>query len=392
MKRRDFLVGAGAGVGAAVSALYTPHALAQALSPRTGFNKLLVLVELKGANDGLNTVVPFRDEAYRALRPHIALKVEQVLPISDQLALHPALEPLMPRWKDGELAIINGVGYPQPNLSHFRSIEIWDTASHSDEYKSEGWLTRVFAKHPAPAAFAADGVVVGSADLGPLNGGARAVALQSVEAYLRQAKLAQPQGVARNAALQHLLKVERDITASAKEIAPTVALKTEFPTHAFGNAVKTAMHVIAGSPGVAVVRVTLGGFDTHINQLGTHQNLLKQLAEGLTALRSGLVETQRWQDALVMTYCEFGRRAKENLSQGTDHGTANVQLAFGGAVKGGLYGEMPSLTALSDSGNVTHTVDYRSTYATALAHWGISGADAAIALGGRYAPVPFLRT
>ncbi len=389
MKRRDFLTTS----GAALSAWFAPQLLrAAALNSTPNYSKLLILVELKGANDGLNTVVPFRDPAYAALRPKIALNPDQVLPISDALGLHPALEPLMPIWKDSELAVVNGIGYPDASLSHFRSIEIWDTASRSDEYKSDGWLARAFAKSAPPATFAADGIMVGSSDLGPLNGGARAIALQSIDAYLRQAKLADPHGRAGNAALQHLLKVERDVTFSAREIAPQVSLKTEFPNTGFGNSVKTAMHVVAGSPGVAVIRVTLGGFDTHINQLGTHQGLLKQLADGLTALRAALKETKRWEDTLIMTYCEFGRRAKENLSQGTDHGTANVQLALGGAVRGGIYGHMPSLTQLTDGGNLIHSVDYRTYYATALAHWNTPVRDTASILGGEYKPMPFLRS
>jgi uncharacterized protein (DUF1501 family) len=385
MNRRTFLSTCGA-VWATLQV--SPQAFAQSAMPN--YKKLLVLVELKGANDGLNTVIPYADPAYAKLRPNVAIKRDQVLQLNDSLGLHPSLEPLMPLWKDKQLAIVNGIGYPQPNLSHFRSIEIWDTASRSDEYKNEGWLTRLFNDQPTPKNYAADGIVVGSSDLGPLNGGARAVALQSVDAYLRQAKLADPHGRARNAALQHILKVEQDVTQSAQGITPQVTLKTEFPNHPFGGAVKTAMHVVAGSPGVAVVRVTLGGFDTHNNQLGIHQNLLKQLAEGLTALKSALVETNRWNDTLIMTYCEFGRRAKENLSNGTDHGTANVQFALGGAVKGGLYGAMPSLTSLNGDGNVTHTVDYRSYYASALAHWGVSAREAESILSGKHSPIEFV--
>jgi uncharacterized protein (DUF1501 family) len=384
MKRRDFLLSS----AAAVSAWSLSGASRAATTP--SYQKLLVLVELKGANDGLNTVIPFADPEYAKLRPQIALKRDQILQLNDAMGLHPALEPLMPMWKAGELAVIQGLGYPAPNLSHFRSIEIWDTASKSAEYLHDGWLARAFARHAPPAKFAADGILVGSPDLGPLAGGARAIALQSVDAYLKQAKLADPHGRASNAALQHVLKVERDITQSAKEISPTSTLKTEFPKGAFGEAVKTAMHVVSSSPGVAVVRVTLGGFDTHVNQLGSQQNLLKQIAEGLAAMKAALIEANRWQDTLVMTYCEFGRRPKENQSQGTDHGTANVQLALGGRIKGGLYGSMPSLTQLSGDGNLIHTVDFRSMYATALNHWGFSNADTAAVLGGEFAPIALI--
>src|SRR5229473_5050746 len=173
------------------------------------YRKLLLLIELKGGNDGLNTLVPYANPTYYALRPKIGIPREQVVQLSDSVGLHPALEPLLPLWKSRELAVLQGVGYPAPNLSHFRSIEIWDTASKSDEYLQDGWLTRTFAAAPTPADFAADGVIVGSSDLGPLAGaGTRAIALANTEQFLRQARLAAPEGKARNKALQHILKVE----------------------------------------------------------------------------------------------------------------------------------------------------------------------------------------
>lgn len=204
--------------------------------------RLLILVELKGGNDGLNTAVPFADPAYARLRPRLALGRDSVPAVSESAGLHPSLERLMPLWRDGELAIVQGVGYPDPNLSHFRSIEIWDTASRSHEYLEEGWLARAFAKHPSPRAYATDGVVIGSADLGPLAGrGVRAIALASPEAFLRSARLAR--GADRpgaNSALARVLGVEREIARSAERLEPRGELRTAFPAGAFGAAVKTA--------------------------------------------------------------------------------------------------------------------------------------------------------
>jgi len=377
MRRRDFLRGSAA---AAVAVLAPRFALAQSGS---GYLNLLVLVELKGANDGLNTVVPYADPAYYALRPRIAIRRDEVLQLDARTGLHPSLAPLVPLWKAGEVAIVQGVGYPNPNLSHFRSIEIWDTASKSEEYLSDGWLTRTFAAQPVPRGFAADGVIVGSNDLGPLAGaGARAVALSNTDQFLRQARLAQPMQAAQaNRSLSHLLKVEADVAQAASGLQGSHAFRTEFPPGPFGQAVRTAAQVVASDAGVAAVRLSLNGFDTHQNQPATHANLLKQLAEGIAALRGALVELNRWNSTLVMTYAEFGRRAQENGSNGTDHGTANAHFALGGRVRGGLYGEPPRLDRL-DNGNLAHAVDFRSLYATVLERWW--GVPSSGPLGGRF--------
>lgn len=353
------------------------------------YRKLLVLVELKGGNDGLNTLVPFADPAYYALRPTIAVARDQVVPLTGRAGLHPSLAPLAPLWEEGRLAVLQGVGYPEPNLSHFRSIEIWDTASRSGEYLQDGWLTRAFQAAPVPRTFASDGVVVGANDLGPLAGGdTRALAIADTEQFLRRARLVQPAAAAGNRALAHILKVEADVVQAAGHLDARVALATEFPRNAFGNAVKTAARIIANPWGVAVVRLTLSGFDTHANQPPTHARLLADLAAGLTALRAALVELGKWDDTLVLTYAEFGRRPKENRNSGTDHGTASVHFALGGRVAGGLYGAPPDLGRLSADGNPAHALDFRAVYATVLERWW--GIDARDALGERFAPVAFV--
>jgi len=383
MDRRDFLATA----SAAGLALFLPRG---ALAGSPQYRNLLVLVELKGGNDGLNTLVPYADPDYYALRPRIAIPRDQVLPLDAHVGLHPALAPIAPLWEARELAIVQGIGYPNPNLSHFRSIEIWDTASRSDEYLAEGWLARTFANHPAPRGYAADGVVVGSSELGPLAGvGARVVALADPERFLRQASLAQP--VARpqaNRALAHLLKVEADIAQAAAGLRASRSLRTAFPPGPFGQAVRSAAQVLASEAGVAALRLGLNGFDTHQNQPQVHANLLRQLGEGLVALREALIELDRWRSTLVLTYSEFGRRAQENGSNGTDHGTAGVHFALGGAVRGGLYGEAPRLDRLQD-GNLAHTVDFRSLYATVLERWW--GLPSEKLLGGRFTTLDFVK-
>lgn len=393
MQRREFLRSAAAWPLARAAAPLLSFGAAEvavADAPAAaGYRRPLVLVELKGGNDGFNTLVPYADPAYYALRPKIAIARDDVLQLSDRVGLHPALAPLMPSWQDGKLAVLQGVGYPQPNLSHFRSIEIWDTASSSADYLQDGWLTRTFTTRPVPASFAADGVIIGSQDLGPLaGGGTRAIALGDTEQFLRRARLAQPGLAGGNHALAHILKVEGDIVQAASHLSGRTTFTTVFPSGAFGSAVRTACQILANPTGVAAVRVTLSGFDTHAGQPGTQARLLGEIAAGLVALRSALTEIGQWDDTLVLTYAEFGRRPKENQNNGTDHGTANVHFALGGRVRGGLHGAAPDLARLSGDGNVAYALDFRDVYATVIERWW--GMDSRAALAGKFAPVGFV--
>jgi uncharacterized protein (DUF1501 family) len=390
MDRRHFLRFAGSAPLAALAPALMAEVAWSATPAGADYRKLLLLIELKGGNDGLNTLVPYANPTYYVLRPKIGIPREQVVQLSDSVGLHPALEPLLPLWKKHELAVLQGVGYPAPNLSHFRSIEIWDTASKSEQYLQDGWLTRAFGATPTPRSFAADGVIIGSPDLGPLaGGGTRAIALANTEQFLRQARLATTEGQSRNRALAHILKVEADIIQAASHLNANYAFKTEFPQGGFGNAIRTACQIVANEAGVAVVRVTLTGFDTHSGQPGTQARLLGELAGGVVALKSALEELGKWNDALLLTYAEFGRRPKENLSNGTDHGTASAHFALGGRVAGGLYGEQPSLDRLSGDGNSGFAIDFRRVYATALDRWW--GVPSSGPLGGTFTPLPILR-
>ena len=390
MNRRQFMQTMAIAAGAPMAG--SLHGVAWA-APASAYSNMLILIELKGANDGLNTVIPYADPTYVSLRPRLAIARDQVLPISEHEGMHPSLKPLMALWDKKELAVVQGLGYPNPNLSHFRSIEIWDTASKSEEYLDAGWLARTFAAVPTPRAFAADGVVVGSSDMGPLSGqGVRTIALADTAQFLRNARLAQAnsdQPDKRNAALKHILGVEREIIHAASKLNTNFAFNTEFSRSAFGNQVRTAAQLVASNAGIAAIRLSLGGFDTHANQLVTHANLLKELAEGMSTLKSALDELSRWDSTLVMTYAEFGRRPKENQSGGTDHGTANAHFVAGGRVKGGLYGEAPRLTRLDGNGNLPFAVDFRSLYASVIDTWW-SG-DSTRVLGGRFPPLDILK-
>ncbi len=367
MRRRDFLHLA----ASLPLVLWAPRLWARAPSP--DWNRVLVLLELAGGNDGLNTVVPYADPLYYELRPRLAVARDQVLPLSPALGFNPALQALLPAWQARELAIVLGVGYDNPNRSHFRSIEIWDTASDAEEVLTDGWLARSFAANPVPAEFAAHGIVFGR-DAGPLAGAhGRNLVVQEAEQFLRQAAELRPAHTASgNPALDHLLNVQNETRRGAEVLrarlmqAPRPA--SAFPGTRLGRQLEVAAILIAARTPVAVIKVSHGSFDTHANQRTQHDRLLRELAEALAALRAALIASGDWQRTLVMTYSEFGRRARENGSLGTDHGTAAPHFLLGGRVKGGLYGQQPALAALAD-GDLRHHLDYRSLYTTVAQRW-----------------------
>lgn len=359
LDRRRFLIAS----SATLSCAALPAWATSAPTPR-----LLILIELRGGNDSLNTVVPVDDGLYFDLRPRLGLKPDAVVRFDGAPALHPSLAPLDLLWRDGQMAIVQGVGYPTPNLSHFRSIEIWDTASDSEQFLQTGWLTRAVDKQAAFSTFSADGVVLGAPDLGPLAGGSRAVAMNDPARFARQARLASAEGTPSRGALAHVLRVESDIVRAGADVRSDAIFKTEFPRGALGLASQHAAG-IATTGKVPVLRLTVSGFDTHQNQLGTHANLLKSVAEAVIALRAALSEHGVWDRTLILTYSEFGRRPRENQSGGSDHGTAGALFAFGPRVRRGVYGDAPSLRGLDDAGNLRHTVDFRRIYAAVLENW-----------------------
>lgn len=327
--------------------------------------RTLVLIELNGGNDGLNTLVPFRDAAYARLRPRLALPTDSLWRLDDAHALHPALAPLKPAWDAGEMAIVNGVGYPAPNRSHFRSIEIWNGGTSSAQVAANGWLARV---PEALSAGVVDGVVLGGS-VGPLSGPAlRTIQMQSPAKFLRKSSaLVDGADEAANPALAHVLAVRHGVQSAADQIRSRLAGVPQpngFPRSPLGRQLGIAARLLAAGLDMPVIKVSHSGFDTHANQLGKHARLLGQLAAAVTAFRGALIAAGRWNETLLCTYAEFGRRPSENGSRGTDHGTAAPHFLWGGGVKGGLYGAQPSLTDLA-GGDLKHVVDYRRLYATA---------------------------
>lgn len=345
---------------------FTHHALAQAKSDK----KMLILIELKGGNDGLNTLVPFRDETYRALRPGIALPAESVLPLSQDAGLHPSMRDLASLWEGGQVAVLQNVGYPRPNLSHFRSIEIWDTASSSEQVLQEGWVTQALRLNTQalPPARMADGVSFSVNEPGPFTGSASHLVLNRLEGR----KMAEDSSghATRSGALSHILNVESATAKANQQLLsgrftnPSVG---KFPASAFGNslkeAAKMAMAIADGKIDyVPVIRVGLGSFDTHIGQLPTHANLLEQLSAGLKAFYDEIKAAGLDAQVAAMTYSEFGRRPKQNGSAGTDHGTGSVHFLVSSNALAGLHGTAADLSNLDKDGNAAFGIDFRSLY------------------------------
>jgi len=345
--------------------------------------RVLVLVELRGGNDGLATVVPHRDPALRSLRPNLTAPQESLLPIGGDLALHPALKPLMPAWDAGELAVVLGVGYPQPNRSHFRSIEIWETGSRSDEFLTEGWIARVLG---GGSAGVADGIALADSRLGPLAGRQmRNLIIERPDQFAAQARRLRPAPESADGALGHVLRTRAELVAAADSLAGILERpfpgRVEFPQTQFGRQVATAARLIVSDARVPVLKLGLGSFDTHVNQRRRHDTLLEELAAGLHALRNSMLAAGRWNEVLVMTYSEFGRQVKENASRGSDHGSTAPQFLLGGAVAGGLHGAQPAVEEI-DQDDPKGRVDFRDLYgAVARDWWGVAGARSGMGSG-----------
>ncbi|MEM7263587.1 MAG: DUF1501 domain-containing protein [Planctomycetota bacterium] len=382
MDRRDFLRTAGLTGAACIAPTWlsgglqvwaAPTGDGEPADPSYRWDRILVLVELSGGNDGLNTVVSHRDDAYYRLRPKIAVPKKETIRLDDERGLHPSLAPFGETWKRGDLAVVQGVGYPDPNRSHFRSIEIWETGSDSDEFRSRGWLSSLLTRATLPTEHAADGIVVGGSDPGPLAGkGLRTITMSEPSQFIARAK-ALPEAAAKGIApaLRHLMEVREQTRRAAKIIEERLAgtrAPAGFPRTKIGQQFSVAARLLTSGVPTRVVKLNHGGFDTHTNQVGQHTRLLDQLGKGFAAFEKSMRQAGLWDRVLVMTYSEFGRRAAENGSGGTDHGTAAPHFVAGGSVKGGLYGEAPSLENLQ-GGDLRHTVDYRRLYASVAEEW-----------------------
>ncbi|RVU85419.1 DUF1501 domain-containing protein [Leucothrix sargassi] len=332
-------------------------------------DRIVLMVELKGGNDGLNTLIPFEDELYYNLRPRIAIK--NSIPLEGDMGLNPYLKPLLNLWKDGDMAWIQGVGYENASRSHFHSADIWETGNPNGK-GTEGWVSQALKHHQ----FELNGIVLGDNNLGPMAGiDGRSVAMKNSEEFLTQTKYLNKQDFnADNDALGHMLGVQNQINLAAKLLEEK--LKTakpsavKFPNSAFGRDLAQVDRMITNGVHLPAYKVTLGGFDTHANQRNVHNNRMHHLSHGLDAFVRSMKHHKLWDNVMIVTYSEFGRRVQENNSGGTDHGSGSVNLVLGGAINGGLYGKTPSLKA-GDlvKGDLAHDIDFRQVYATVAQRW-----------------------
>ncbi len=350
--------------------------LTQQASGKDG--KILVVVQLSGGNDGLNTVIPYADDAYHRARPAIGHDAKDVLKINDYVGLHPNLGAFRELYDQGNLSIIQGVGYPNPNRSHFRSMDIWHSAAPDKEVVTSGWLGRFF---DCTCAGEDPHIGVSMGESLPLAmKGERVIPLsferpetyrymgRDAQDYL---KLNQKAGAPGGSQLDFLHRTAMDAQVSSDEIQrlarghqPAAA----YPFNEFGQGLKTVAAMIGGGMPTRVYYVSLGGFDTHAGERGRHDQLMQQLAQGVGAFWKDLKSQGNDDRVLMMTFSEFGRRVAQNASGGTDHGTALPMFLVGKGVNSGVIGKHPSLTDL-DQGDLKYKVDFRSVYATVMESW-----------------------
>ncbi|RJF72303.1 DUF1501 domain-containing protein [Deinococcus cavernae] len=374
--RRDFLKLSALAVAATTG---MPGFLARAAA-QAGGEKTLVVVQLTGGNDGLNTLVPYSNGAYYAARPRIAVSRQEVVPLTPDLGLHPSLKPLMKLWDDGQLAWMENIGYPNPNRSHFASMAIWHTADPT-QAQPDGWIGRLAEKIGDP--FCASHL-----------GGTTPQALQASEFSLPsidpldsfQVRL--PQGLEgafntmlntpRQGEADYLRRATRQMMKNTARVQANVKKYKDgavYPDTRFARQLRDAARLIAAGVGQRVLYVSLGGFDTHAGQRAEQDELLATLAGGLSAFQADLEKQGLSEKVIVMGFSEFGRRVAENDSAGTDHGKGSVMFALGKGVKGGIHGDSPDLEKLSE-GDIIYKQDFRGVYAEALNRWlGLSARD-----------------
>lgn len=358
MKRRS-LLSLLAAAGVSSPALLSGRSAAR---PSQASRHVLVLVELRGGNDGLNTLGPHRDPLYRRARPSLALA--DSLPLRDGLALHPALAPLLPLWQQQRLAFALGVGWPQPNRSHFKASDQWSTANPAGT--GPGWLARAYA-NPAAGPL----VALGPSGCAAMEGG-EALALQLAPGGLEQGSgtALDPAAAGDSPVLRRLLELElagnRELARLRRQLAPLPA-GLAVPQGALGQQVGLALRLIGSDGCPPVLQIAQGGYDTHANQPARHERVLRDLGEALAALDAGLQQLPRRPRVTVLAVSEFGRRLQENGSRGTDHGSASIALIAGDQPPHPFLGSQPRLDQLDARGDLIPTLSPLELYRQVLA-------------------------
>ncbi len=374
-----------------------------------GRDRVIVVLSLSGGNDGLNTIIPYTDPLYKDYRPTLGIPEDQVIPINDELGFHPSMSEMKKFWDDGKMAIVQGVGYPHPSRSHFRSMDIWHTCE-PDTIGTEGWLGRTVREidpnaenvltgvnfgRGLPRALVAPGVPIASVGnietYGVLTGIAgEEERTQALDVFSRMYAPA----IGSGPVMDYIWETGRSALKGA-DILKTAPEKYSSNVEYGNNAIAQGMRGIAqvhfAELGTRVLYTTspYNAFDTHANQAGDHARLWRQVSETVEDFYDDLREHNRGDEVLLFLFTEFGRRARDN-GGGTDHGTGGICWVIGDHVKGGLYGEYPSLKQgdLEDGGDLKHSTDFRSVYATMLERW--MGMDSKPIIGGNFEQIDFL--
>jgi uncharacterized protein (DUF1501 family) len=341
--------------------------------------KRLIVIQLSGGNDGLNTLVPFTNDIYYQARPKLGIAKDQVLRISDSCGFHPAMSGFRKLFDEGCMSIFNAVGYPNPNRSHFRSMDIWHTGSGAEEYLNTGWLGRVLDSNCKGSELPWYAIEVDDTLSLALKGQSKSgfavqdpmkLKKQLSDPFYSNAAMASPQGDA-DSELSFLYKTLASTRSGADYIASHVGVKstnTNYPTHAFGKHLQQIAGLINEGIESKVFYTGLSGFDTHIRQADVQQRLLGILSDSVSAMADELKAAGNWNDTAIMVFSEFGRRVKQNASQGTDHGTANqVYLLGGNLQQAGIRNDLISLEDLED-GDLKQRLDFRNIYASVIDH------------------------
>jgi len=387
MKRSGFLLGAISGLSvAARSDSFFASALAQPILPGLPGgvdDRVLVIVNLQGGNDGLNTIVPHGLQQYYRYRPTLGVAPGDVLQINEKVGFNPEMRSLKSLYDAGKVAIVQGAGYPQPDHSHFRSTEIWQTAA-PERYESTGWIGRYLDSANLPDTNLFNAVAV--SPVLPEVMVARKTDVPAIAALQGYGLTSDRRSDTRTAFasmvrddrvpfrspyLATVAEIEDHAQRGSEELPKLVAGYTPsgaYPATGIGRSLSLAAQIVGSRLGTRVIYVQHGSFDTHAGQKPTQDRLLRELSDGLKAFYDDLAAHGNDQRTLTLTFSEFGRRVAENASRGTDHGEAAPMFVVGGGVKGGLYGEHPSLDVL-DNGDVKYTVDFRSVYTTVIERW-----------------------
>ncbi len=378
MDRRDFLKRSSFASGALMVPGFLQKLSFLSEEQLSGY-KNVVIIQFSGGNDGLNSIVPFSNDLYYNLRPSIALQNKDLLKLNNDLAINSSMKALKELYDNGELCIINNVGYPNPNRSHFRSMDIWHTASGSEEYLTTGWLGRYMdanCQNPYEVleADAAMSLALKGHNLsGMAVKDAKLLYNSTREPYFKELVHNTNDAMLSEDNMGYLYKTMVNTYNSADYIFETSKIYKsglDYPGNAFAKQIKNVTELIISGLKTRVYYVSLGGFDTHVNQVGQHNRLLKTYADAVGTMVKDLKKNGRFKDTLIMTFSEFGRRAKQNASRGTDHGAASNVYVIGGALKkAGVYNESPDLDKLDDNGDVQYSVDFRQIYATILGTW-----------------------